>query len=104
MLVAPTGMAPLDASAVGGVVETEAILALADLWLRGIWDCRGRRLEEAEGADFLREGDDPAGKGWVKTVGVHRGGYLNRGDTGLSLHLFTNQVSRDGNSVALKVS
>jgi hypothetical protein len=79
MSMATASMAPFDTSAVGGVVEAEAVSALADLWLRGVWDRRSRRLEEAEGLDLLRKGDDPASKGWVVSVGVFRGGHLNRG-------------------------
>jgi hypothetical protein len=38
--------------------------------------------------DILSKGDEPAVEGWVVTVGVLGGGYLNRGDAGLNLYLF----------------
>jgi hypothetical protein len=94
-LVAPT---------VRGVVEPEAVLALADLRFRGIWNCRGRGFEEAEGADLLGERYDPAGKGWVVSVRVFRGGDLDRGSAGLNLYLVAYLVFRDRDTVTFEVS
>jgi hypothetical protein len=97
-------MAPFDTSAVGGVVEAEAVITLGDLWLRGIWHCRGRGFEEAERADLLREGDDPASEGRVVSVRVLRDRYFDRGDAGLIFNLLAYLIIRDGNSVSVEVS
>jgi hypothetical protein len=104
MGVAATRVAPLGTPAAVRLVEAEAVITLANLWFRGIWNRRGRRFEEAERMDLLSERDDPASKGWIILVRVLRGRYFNWGDASLNLDFFTYLLFRNGNSVAIEVS
>jgi hypothetical protein len=97
-------VAPLDTLAVRGVVESEAFLALSDLRLWGIWNCRRRGLKEAEGSNLLGKGDDPASEGWIVFIRVLGRGDLNRGDAGLDLHLLAYLVFRDCDTVPFEIS